>query len=505
MSIPDLVFKPEEFPQPGLGRRTLTGTIWILSEKFYRQVIFLINAAVLGRLLGPHDFGLMAYGALAIQLLEVFTYTGFGEALVQRSSLSDRTIQTAWWVMVGRGAVIALLMALAAPIVAQVVHEPTVTRILQALAGVYFISACTSMGNTLLYKQMQLQKLFRIEASAVTLDLVTAIVAALIWRNVWALVLGAAVGALTRVTLSYLIYPIRPRLVFDVPEARQLFHFGQWLLSAASLHFLVTKGTDMLSGFLYGATGLGLYQMASRFALLPTTHIGETFYHALFPAYSQLQDEPEKLRGAFLKVLQVATFIIFPLSALMAVAVGPMLPLIMGPKWQGIVSLVPGLALGGALQALNRTAPPLLMATGKPKYHFLITMNCAAGLALSVYPLYRLGGLAGLPWAYALGFASGLPLWWRLVRRQSQASSRDLVIALGPSVLASLLLAASIEVPMRIFHLQPTHWGALAWLLPLGAVGTMLYLVTILAVERHVPSYQPVQGSWGLIKGMRPQ
>jgi O-antigen/teichoic acid export membrane protein len=265
----------------------------------------------------------------------------------------------------------------------------------------------------------------------------------------------------------------------------------------------MTKGADMLSGFLYGATGLGLYQMASRFALLPTNHIGETFYQALFPAYSQMQADPEKLRGAFLKVLQVASVIIFPLATLMALVGGPLIFLVMGSKWQGVVSLVPGLALGGALQALTRTAPPLLLATGKPEYHFFITINSVTGLALSIYPLYLLGGLAGLPWAYALGFASSLPLWWHLVRRQSKASSRDLMISLGPACLACLLLAVGIGLPIRFFHLQVLQWGALTWLLPLAAVGTALYFAVILAGERLLPGYQPIQNSWRLIKKER--
>ncbi|MFZ5448836.1 MAG: lipopolysaccharide biosynthesis protein [Thermodesulfobacteriota bacterium] len=493
--------RPEGFTR-SLGARTFTGTLWILGERFYRQIIFLLNAAILGRLLGPHDFGLVGYGTLAIHLLGVFTYTGFAEALVQRSSLGVRTIQTGWWVMVGRAAVIALILFFIAPVVALRVQEPEVTRVLQALAGVYLLTACSSIGTTLLYKEMRFQKIFQIEASAITLDLMTAIVAALIWRNVWALVLGAGVGALTRVALSYIIYPIRPRLIFDLNEAWKLFQFGQWLLYGGALYFMETKGTEMLSGFLYGATGLGLYQIASRFALLPSTHVGETFFQALFPTYSHLQDEPEKLRGAFLRVLQVATFIIFPLSALMAVVAGPIIPLIMGPQWQGVVNLVPGLALGGALLALIRTAPPLLMATGKPKYQFFLDLNCAAGLLVSIYPLYRLGGLSGLPWAYALGFFSGLPLWWRLVRRQSQAGSRDLLISLGPAVLASLLLVISIEGFMSIFHLQLMNWRALAWVLPLGAGSLVLYLCTILAMERLLPGYQPVQNSWRLIKGV---
>jgi lipopolysaccharide exporter len=505
MSIVDLATKPQQVPGHDVGKRTLTGSLWILGQRFYRQLLFLINAAVLGRLLGPHDFGLVGLGALAIQVLEIFTYTGFGEALVQRTSLDSRTLYTAWWIILGRATVVALLLFLAAPLIARMVHEPAASRVLQVLAAIYLMSNLASIGGTLLYKEMRFNLLFRIDASAASLDLLVAVVAAFIWRNVWALVLGAGIGALTRVILSYVIYPIKPRLVFDKAEARKLFSFGQWLLASASVHFISTKGTDMLSGFLYGTVGLGLYQMASRFALLPTNHIGETFFEALFPAYSHMQADPQKLRGAFLKTVQVATAIIFLLSTLMAVVGGPIIFLIMGPKWEGVVPLVPGLALGGALQALTRTAPPLLMATGKPKYHFLITLNCAAGMALSVYPLYRLGGIAGLPWAYALGFASGLPLWWRLVRRQSQASSRDLVIALGPAVLGSLILAIGIELPMRFFQLQLTHWGALAWLVPLGIVGVGLYLSALLAGERFLPSYQPVRGSWGLIKGMRPQ
>ena len=500
MPITDVVTKPEEVPKPGLGRLTLTSTLWILSEKFYRQALFLINGAVLGRLLGPHEFGLVGLGAIAIQLLGVFTYTGFDEALIQRPKLSARAIQTAWWVMVGRGAMIALLLFLSAPLVSHLANEPAATSVLRALAGVYLLSSCTSIGSALLYKEMRFNQIFRIEASAVTLDLLAAIAAALIWRNVWALVLGAGVGSLTRVVLSYVVYPVWPRLVFDRSEARKLFNFGQWLLASASVHFLSTKGTDLLSGLFYGATGLGLYQMASRFALLPTNHIGETLYQALFPAYSHIQEDPEKLRGAFLKVLQVATFIIFPLSAVMMVAVGPILPLIMGPKWQGVVSLVPGLALGGALHALIRTAPALLMATGKPNYHFFISIHCAGGLLLSIYPLYRLGGLQGLPWAFALSFAAGLPLWWRLVRRQSRASCRELWIALGPPVLASLLLGASITVPMRLFHLTLQDVGSLAWLVPLTALGALLYLSAILLMERLLPGYQPFQDSWRLIK-----
>lgn len=483
-----------------LGQRTLRSTAWLLLGKFYRQILFLVTAAVLGHLLGPRDFGLVGLGALALQLLGIITYTGFGEALVQRPNLTPRIIHTVWWVMCGRAVVIALALGCAAPLVAAWFNEPEATAVLWALAGVQCLSGFSSIGVILLIKEMNFKALFKWEAWGQTMDLVVAIIAALIWRNVWALVLGSFAGAFTRVLLSYLIYPYRPQWVFDLQAARELFKFGQWLLFAASLYFLLSKGTDMVSGFLFGAAALGLYQMASRFALLPTYHFGEVFLHALFPAYSLIQDDPEKLKGSFLKVLQVATFVIFPLSTLMAVAVPPLLPLLLGAKWQGVVTLMPGLALGGAIQALLRTGPPLFMATGKPRGQFFMDLACSAGIFLGIYPLCRFFGLEGLTWSYAGGMFWGIPLWWRFVRQQSTASSRELAISILPAMLASLLLAAAIWLPGKLFHLPLPPGGSVVWLTLFAILGSVLYLLLILWTERLLAPYRPLGAALSLIQ-----
>lgn len=478
----------------------MVGTSWLLIGKFYRQMLFLGNAVVLGRLLSPQDFGLVGLGALATQFLSSVTYSGFGEALVQRRDLSLRIIHTAWWVMVGRSAFIALVLWLAAPVIVALVHEPTGLPILRALAAIQLLSSFTSIGITLLNKDMQFRQLFKFEAWGQTVDLIVAIIAALLWRSVWALVLGACAGALTRVILSYLLYPHRPRFIFDIQAARGLFGFGQWLLFGAILYFLLSKGTDLISGILFGASALGLYQMASRFALLPTYHFGEVFLQVFFPAYSLIQDDPEKLKGVFLKVLQVATFVIFPLSVLMAVAVAPVLPLLLGPKWQGVVCLMPALALGGALQALLRTGSPLFMASGKPHSQFFMDLACATGILLGIYPLSRFFGLEGLAWAYAAGMFLGLPLWWRFAQQQAKAGPRELMLSIGPAMMASLVLAAVIWLPAKLLNLTPFKWGSLVWLITLIIVGSALYLTFILWAESQLSQYQPVSATLKLIR-----
>ncbi len=482
-----------------LGQRTISGTFWLLTGKFFRQGLFLGRAVILGRLLSPHDFGLAAIGGLAIQLLGVFTYSGFGEALVQRPRISPRVLHTAWWVSLVQSALIALVLWFGAPVIARYFQEPAATAILRGLAVVQFLGGLPSIGITLLQKDMRFRDLFLFDAWGLAMDLLVAVIAALVWRNAWALVLGAGAGTVIRVFFSYVLYPYRPRVVFDGQAARELFHFGRWLLLGATFYFLISKGTDMMSGMLFGAAALGLYQMASRFALLPTNQFGEVFLQVLFPAYSLMQNDPEKLKMAFLKVLQVATFVIFPLCALMAVAVGPLLPLFLGPRWQEVVSLVPGLAVGGAVQALLRTGPPLFMSKGKPNRQFAMDFFSALGILLFIYPLSHLFGLQGLSWSYALGIFLGIPLWWRFVRQQVQVSGRDLLTCIVPSLVASVLLAGSIWLPAKFFEIPLNNWSALSLLLLFAIVGSTIYLFLIFLAETILEGYQPLRASRVLI------
>lgn len=487
----------------GLGRRTFEGTAWLLIGKFYRQILFLINAVVLGRLLSPRDFGLVGVGALAIQFLGVLTYTGFSEALVQRPRLSEREIHTAWWVILGRSSFIAAVLWFGASQIATLVHDPAVIPILRALAGIQIISSFASIGIPLLNKEMQFRRLFKLEAWGSTFDLMVAIVAAIIWRSVWALVLGSLAGAVTRVIASYFLYPIRPRFFFDLRAAKELFKFGQWLLFSACLYFLLSKGIDVLSGLFFGAAALGLYQMASRFALFPSNHLGEMFLAALFPAYSLIQDDPQRLKSAFLRVLQVSTFIIFPLSALIAAVGGPLLLLFLGAKWQGIVSLVPPLALGGAIQALLRTGPPLFMGTGRPSCQFPMDLTSSLGIVLSIYPLSKWLGLEGLAWSYPLGLSFGLPIWWRFVREQSVSTTWDLIICIVPSIGSSLLLFATIWIPSKLFSSIPLTLGSVGWLGVWVIIGVSLYVALIRLMEFALPEFQPAKSSITLFQTWR--
>jgi O-antigen/teichoic acid export membrane protein len=184
----------------------------------------------------------------------------------------------------------------------------------------------------------------------------------------------------------------------------------------------------------------------------------------------------------------------------MILIVAPLLPLLLGAKWTGVVSLVPGVALGGLIQALLRTGTPLFVAVGKPRLQFTMDAASALGVLVCIYPLSKYYGLAGLAWSYAVGTGLGLPLWWRLVKSQSGMSGREIIVAIFPTLIASAILAIIIEVPVKIFLSDHILWFFLSGLAVLSIVGTALFFILIMLMERLVPGYQPMSSMRALLK-----
>lgn len=483
-----------------LGSRTIRGTFWLVLGKSYQQILLLVKITILGRLLGPEEFGLLGIALLVVQFIATFTYTGFDWALIQQPNLQEKDISTAWWVILGRGTFIALVLFFLSPWIAAIFKEPRAIPVLRTFAGIQFLLGFASIGIVLLFKGMQFKKLFKYEASISTVELAVSIIIALWYRNVWALVGGILAGMVVRVGLSYIIYPYMPRFTFDRRAAVKLFKFGQWILFSDIVFYVFTRSADAMSGIVFGAAALGIYQMASRCALMPTNQIGELLLSAFFPAYSLIQDDAEKLTRVFLKVLQMSLLIIFPLTALMIVVVAPIIPLVLGAKWAGVVNLIPGVALGGMIQAMLRNGTPLFAAKGKPKLKFAVDLTSALGVLIFIYPFSKYFGLVGLTWAFAAGLALAIPVWWRLVQSQCGLSGKELMVAIFPTLLASGILALAIGIPVKMFLSDHILWFFLSGLAILSIIGVMLFFILIIIMERYVPGYKPINSSVALIK-----
>ena len=394
-------------PETSLSQRVAKGGIWVFALRVLENGLGLIKLVILARFLAPNDFGLFGIALLALSTLETFTQTGFQAALVQKKEGITQYLDTVWTASVIRGSILFIIILLSAPYVALFFNTPKASLIIQVIGVSMFLGGFTNIGIIYFQKELEFNKQFAYRLSTTVVEFVVVLSAALIFKNVWALVFGLLAGSLAGLVVSYVIHPYRPHFRLDLGKARELSGFGRWVFGSTILVFLVTQGDDAFVGKVLGATMLGFYQMAYRISNMPATEITHIISEVTFPAYSKMQDDLSRLREAYLRVLQLTAFLSFPISGLIFILGPDFTKIFLGEKWMPMVPAMQVLVLYGLFRAIGATTGVVFMAVGKPEIRTKIQFAQLILLAILIYPLITHWGIVGASiavTAYALVF-----------------------------------------------------------------------------------------------------
>ena len=379
-----------------IQQRAIKGGFWIFSLRTVGQLFNFIRLIVLARLLSPNDFGLMGIALLSMMTLETFSETGFKTALIQNKKNIKNYLNSAWTVLILRGVILFAILYLIAPHAAVFFNAPAAKPIIQIIALSILLHAFTNIGVVYFQKELEFKKQFKYEFSGIFADFIVAISAALIFRNVWALVLGFVAGNAASLIMSYKLHDYRPKLDFNLSKAKELWGFGKWILGSSILIFLFMQGDDIFVGKVLGVAALGFYQMAYKISNLPVTEITHVISKITFPAYSKLQQNARKLKVAYLKVLQITAFLSFPVAGAIFFLAEDFTLIFLTQKWMPIVPVIKVLILAGLCSSIGATAGPLFQSIGKPKISTKWQFIRLFVLIALIYPLSSKFGITGI-------------------------------------------------------------------------------------------------------------
>ncbi|WP_254280244.1 lipopolysaccharide biosynthesis protein [Haloarcula marina] len=384
-------------PGDSLAERTATGGVWLTLLTVVDRLLRLGTFLVLARLLAPAEFGLLGVGLVVLAVVRRLSRLGLDEALIQhRDDDVDAYLDTTLALTAARGVAIAALVVLTAPAVAAAFGQPRLTPVLRVLALSPLVAGFRNPGVVYFRKELAFDKQFWYTISGTVAHVVVAVAVALALRNVWALVAAAVASTLVRTLVSHAVHGYRPGLGFDPAAARELLGFGKWIFGSGVVLLLLNRGDDALVGWLLGATSLGLYQMAFRLSNAPATEVTHVVARVTFPAFSEVQDDPVRLREGFFRTVRVVTAVAFPMAVGVAVVAPVFVPSVLGPTWTPMVPAMRILALWGTLRALVAVVGPLFQAVGKPQYSTALQTLRFAIVVSAIYPAAVRWGIAGV-------------------------------------------------------------------------------------------------------------
>jgi len=470
--------KTDQHVSEPLSRKVVKGGLWVFGLRIINRGLSFIRTIILARLLAPEDFGLFGIAMLAIYTLEALSQTGFGPALIQKKENVELYLDTAWTVSVLRAIVLFLILFFTAPIASEFFNSPQTTLIIRVVAISTLLSGFRNIGIIFFRKELEFHKQFFYEFSAALVDLAVAITLAFILRNVWAIIWGGLAANLVSLLMSYVLHDYRPKVSFQKDKFRELFGFGKWVLTSSILVFLVTQGDDIFVGRVLGITALGLYQMAYTLSNLPATEITHVISQVTFPAYSKLQDRPSQLKEAYVRVLQLTSFLSFPLAAGIVVLAPHFIPILIGNKWLAAVPALQILAFAGLTRSIAATAGYLFYALGRTKIDTILQVIRLTLLISLIYPLSIQFDLIGVSLAVLVSiFVSNIGFTYMAAKLTHSTVTELLKVILIP-MLNSTLAALVVVV------LHPMIGTDLQALIILVLCGTLVYLLLTYLSDR---------------------
>lgn len=384
-----------------IGRSLKRGAVWAIGSQLVVQVVRLAGVVVLARLLTPADYGVAALAVTLASFSMTLGDFGFGTALVQAETASQRWASTAWWAALGAGAVGSGLAALAAYPAALALGEPEVAPLLIAGGVTLLLVALGSASNAFLTRSMSFGVIQGATVTAALVAMACAVGAAYLGAGAWALVLQQVVLAGTMSAFFIVTARWRPSLEFSRTAFRSLARFAMPLTGAAVLFALQALVTALLVGSLVGIAALGIWNFSMAIVVLPAVLLSAPLARVIYAAFARMRGERERIAEVWLNGLMLVAGVVLPVLIILIAIAPDLIPMAFGSKWRPAVPVVQILAVFFMSRALQMWNSSVMDAAGKP--HVGMILNALVLVALP--PSIWLGsefGVQGVAVAYSL-------------------------------------------------------------------------------------------------------
>jgi O-antigen/teichoic acid export membrane protein len=346
--------------------RLLTNYVYYLIDFGLRIGVQLAYFVVILRALGAASYGIFVSISAIAALTSCFAGLGSEQTLIRRASGQRREFPTAFGhALICLGLSIIPIVAICFYIVRITLHEHVSTwAILGIIVADTLFNKLTWLVNIGYTSQELAQRQFIINVAVSIIKLAGA---ALAWQvaaplsiESWAIYycVSTALGAILAVIL--ITYDLgRPRYAFYSGEIRDSLQYGLEMFSIVALRDFDKPLVVYVLGHEVG----GLYAAASRVvdtAAVPIHAVLQTTYSRLF---QHAKIGPGKAVEFGLRILPIGTMLSIIIS-LTLFATAWAVPLILGPSYEGIVSLIRWLSVYPVVVAVFGVGNDLLRALG---------------------------------------------------------------------------------------------------------------------------------------------
>lgn len=348
-----------------LKDKTVKGVGWSFADNIANSGITFLVGLVLARLLTPEEYGVMAMIMIFIAISNSIVDSGFSNALIRKIDAKRIDYNTVFYFNLVASVLLYALLFVLSPAIAAFFKEPLLVDVTRVIGCVLLINALAIIPRTLFVKDVNFKVQTKVSLIASLSSGAIGIGMALAGMGVWSLV-GQQLSRQTFNTLFLWVYARwRPTWEFSWQSFREMFGFGSKLLLSGLIDTVWKNIYYLVIGRCYSSAQLGQYTRAEQFNIIFSSNLTTVVQRVSYPVLSSIQNEPERLREAYRRVIKSTMLITFACMLGLAAVAKPLILILIGAKWLTAVSYLQIICFSGMLYPLHAINLNILQVKGR--------------------------------------------------------------------------------------------------------------------------------------------
>ena len=400
-----------------LKEKTAQGLLWGGLNSGIQQLVGLAFGIVLGRLLSPSDYGMMAMISIFSLVATALQDSGFRTALTNIEHPKDEDYNSVFWFNIIMASSLYLILFFAAPLIGEYYHTPRVVPLCRYAFLSIVIASFGTAQSAYLFKHLRAKQQAEAGALAVIMSSLTGVGMAFAGMAYWSLATQGLVYVGINTLLQWHFSPWRPSIHgITFAPVRRMFRFSCKILATTIMTHVNNNVLNILLGHYFTPRDTGNYNQAYQWNTKCYSLVQSMVAQVAQPVLVSLNGEEGRQKDVFRKMMRFTAFITFPLLFGFGLVAKEFIVIAIGEKWLASAQLIQILCISGATMPLSTLFSNMIISKGRSGTFFWCTFTLGL-VQIATMVLICPMGIRSMVIAYTILNTSWLLVWLFFVRR----------------------------------------------------------------------------------------
>ena len=382
-----------------------------------QQLVGLAFGIVLGRLLSPSDYGMMAMISIFSLVATALQDSGFRTALTNIEHPKHEDYNSVFWFNIIMASSLYVILFLAAPLIGEYYHTPRVVPLCRYAFLSIVIASFGTAQSAYLFKHLRAKQQAEAGALAVILSSMTGVGMAFAGMAYWSLATQGLVYVGINTLLQWHFSPWRPSIHgITFAPVRRMFRFSCKILATTIMTHVNNNVLNILLGHYFTPRDTGNYNQAYQWNTKCYSLVQSMVAQVAQPVLVSLNGEEDRQKDVFRKMMRFTAFITFPLLFGFGLVAKEFIVTAIGEKWLASAQLIQILCISGATMPLSTLFSNMIISKGRSGTFFWCTFTLGLVQIATMIMIWPMG-IRTMVIAYTLLNTSWLLVWLFFVRR----------------------------------------------------------------------------------------